>query len=69
MGDIVLKGVESKTKLFSTNANLGILLLLAPLAKAPVKCESGSGVPAIKDSLKGVLDELSEDDAVAVSGP
>ncbi|HQA36642.1 MAG TPA: triphosphoribosyl-dephospho-CoA synthase [Acetomicrobium sp.] len=66
VGDIVLKGVESRSKLSSTNVNLGILLLLAPLAKASVKCESGSGAPAIKDSLKGVLDELSEDDAVAV---
>ena len=66
VGDIVLKGVESRSKLSSTNVNLGILLLLAPLAKASVKCESGSGTPAIKDSLKDVLDELSEDDAVAV---
>ncbi len=52
----VLEGVRATRRVASTNANLGILLLLAPLTKAAAE-------PDLRSGLDRVLDELDVEDA------
>jgi triphosphoribosyl-dephospho-CoA synthase len=59
VGQTVLEGVRLTRRVAGSNTNLGILLLLAPLAKAA----AGEGVRA---GLPRVLDDLDVADAVAV---
>jgi triphosphoribosyl-dephospho-CoA synthase len=59
VGEIVLAGVRATRKVANTNTNLGILLLLAPLAKAP----TGIGLPA---GVLQVLEALTVADADSV---
>jgi 6-pyruvoyl tetrahydropterin synthase/QueD family protein len=59
VGDLVLEGVRQSRQVAATNTNLGILLLLAPLAKAA----AGGGVHV---GLRPVLDALDVADAVRV---
>ncbi len=56
VGRTVLDGVRATRRVVSTNANLGILLLLAPLTKAAAEADFHSG-------LDRVLDELDVEDA------
>ena len=56
VGRTVLEGVRATRRVVSTNANLGILLLLAPLTKAAAEADLRSG-------LDRVLDELDVEDA------
>lgn len=56
VGRTVLDGVRAARRVTSTNANLGILLLLAPLTKAAAEADFRSG-------LDRVLDELDVEDA------
>jgi triphosphoribosyl-dephospho-CoA synthase len=56
VGRIVLDAVERTRREVATNANLGILLLLAPLASVP------AGV-SIADGIGGVLAGLTREDA------
>src|ERR1700694_2865833 len=58
VGHIVLKGVEATRRVVKTNTNLGILLLLAPLAKA--------GDHDLESVVRGVLADLTVADAFAV---
>jgi len=66
VGELVLCCIKDKSKLTSTNVNLGILLLLAPLCKAARSCEADGSFDAIRSSLEGVLDNLTEGDADCV---
>jgi triphosphoribosyl-dephospho-CoA synthase len=59
VGATVLDGVRETRRVARTNTNLGILLLLAPLAKAA----AGAGV---RVGLPGVLDALDVTDAALV---
>jgi triphosphoribosyl-dephospho-CoA synthase len=59
VGQTVLEGVERSRLVAPTNTNLGILLLLAPLARAP-------GEPGLRASVEEVLSELTVADAVDV---
>ena len=59
VGETVLDAVRATRRVVRSNTNLGILLLLAPLAKAA----AGDGVRA---GLRGVLDALDVADAAAV---
>jgi triphosphoribosyl-dephospho-CoA synthase len=59
VGEIVLAGVRATRMVVSTNTNLGILLLLAPLAKA----SKGIGLPA---GVLQVLEKLTVADADSV---
>jgi triphosphoribosyl-dephospho-CoA synthase len=61
VGEIVLKAVEDTRRAVSTNTNLGIVLLLAPLARAAA---GGSG--GLRDRLSRVLADLTVEDARAV---
>ena len=56
MGRTVLDGVQATRRVVSTNANLGILLLLAPLTKTAAE-------PDFRSGLRRVLDELDVEDA------
>lgn len=56
IGSTVLRAVQETRRLTRTNANLGAVLLLAPLAAVP------SGI-AIGDGISRVLDALTPDDA------
>jgi triphosphoribosyl-dephospho-CoA synthase len=58
VGAMVLEGVRATRRYVSTNTNLGILLLLAPLARAAAR----RGLE-LRDGLREVLEELSVDDA------
>jgi triphosphoribosyl-dephospho-CoA synthase len=58
VGQIVLEGIKATRQVTSTNTNLGILLLLAPLLKA--------GVSDLPSGIEGVLQTLTVDDARAV---
>jgi len=62
VGKFVLNGIKSRSALTSTNVNLGILLLLAPLSKAALKCEADDSFDAIRSSAADVLDGLTKQD-------
>jgi triphosphoribosyl-dephospho-CoA synthase len=59
VGETVLAGVRATRAVVSSNTNLGILLLLAPLAAAP---RTGD----LRRALAGTLERLNQRDAVAV---
>jgi triphosphoribosyl-dephospho-CoA synthase len=59
VGQTVLKGVRATRQVVSTNTNLGILLLLAPLAAVPADQE-------LRPGLKAVLEKLDVADTRAV---
>jgi triphosphoribosyl-dephospho-CoA synthase len=56
VGTAILEAVEATRRLVTTNTNLGMILLLAPLAAVP----SGEG---LRDGVARVLDRLTVDDA------
>ena len=56
VGETILAGVRGSRKAVVCNANLGIVLLLAPLAKVPRECQLESGI-------RQVLAELTREDA------
>lgn len=51
LGDAILRGVKATRSCVSTNTNLGIILLLAPLAQVNVGCELQDGVAQVLDTL------------------
>jgi len=61
VGEIALRAIEDTHRLVKVNTNLGIVLLLAPLARAAA---GGSG--ALRDRLSRVLAALTVEDARAV---
>ena len=60
VGRTVLRAVSDTRRLVTTNTNLGIVLLLAPLAKAAARADDP---PRLRRALSGVLDELTRADA------
>lgn len=61
VGETVLRAVRDTRRWVGTNTNLGILLLLAPLARA-----AALGGPSLRGALRGVLAGLTVADAEAV---
>jgi triphosphoribosyl-dephospho-CoA synthase len=61
LGATIRLAVESTARWTRSNTNLGVILLLAPLAKAAVGAV-GVGTP-LRDALRRVLDTTSVDDA------
>jgi triphosphoribosyl-dephospho-CoA synthase len=51
VGPTVLDGVQRTRQVTSTNTNLGILLLLAPLAAVPREIPLADGIPAVLERL------------------
>jgi len=65
VGKVVLDAITATRKVVSTNTNLGIVLLLAPLAKATWQA-SHRTASAIAESAKQVLENLQAEDSRAV---
>ena len=66
LGETILAAVEATRRWTTSNTNLGILLLLAPLAKAAAMCDAASSVIApdlLRASLRRVLANTTVDDA------
>lgn len=59
VGETILRAIQDTKRLVRANTNLGIVLLLAPLARAAL----GFGEGALRDRLSVVLSELTVDDA------
>ena len=66
LGQTVLKSIQATRRVTSANTNLGIVLLLAPLA-ACAKIGSGpSGLPQLKQAVRSLLDDLVPADSADV---
>jgi triphosphoribosyl-dephospho-CoA synthase len=61
LGDVIFDAIDATSRWTQSNANLGIVLLLAPLAAAAVR-----GERTLRDDLRCVLDAATVDDARAV---
>jgi triphosphoribosyl-dephospho-CoA synthase len=59
VGQTILEGIQATRQVVTTNTNLGILMLLAPLATLPANADLRSGV-------KGVLEKLDVADTRSV---
>jgi triphosphoribosyl-dephospho-CoA synthase len=63
LGATILLAIEATARWTRSNTNLGIVLLIAPLARAALcMAEAGGGV-TLREALRGVLAETSVDDA------
>jgi triphosphoribosyl-dephospho-CoA synthase len=60
VGETIATAVGDTRRLVATNTNLGMILLLAPLARAVASREAGTGLRA---AVSGVLDSLTVQDA------
>lgn len=58
VGATILRAVADTRRLVRSNTNLGIVLLLAPLARA-----AGEGEGTLQERVEGVLDSLTQADA------
>lgn len=65
VGQVVLDAITATRKVVSTNTNLGIVLLLAPLAKATWQASSRTTIEVAK-GVQQVLDNLQAEDSRAV---
>lgn len=65
VGSIVLKAIQDTRRYVSSNTNLGMVLLFAPLAKAAFRLAQGSalGKGALREELYAVLSALTVQDA------
>lgn len=63
VGEVILRAVQDTKWLVNTNTNLGMVLLLAPLAKAAIEAKSPE---RLRTSLESVLRSLNVDDAKKV---
>ena len=63
LGEMIRKAVEATGCWTKTNTNLGIVLLLAPLAKAAMAARGGSQDPPLRLALRQVLEETTVQDA------
>lgn len=60
VGQTIRQAIDARARMTNTNTNLGMVLLLAPLAKATVLAAGGG---ELRPALRRVLDELTVDDA------
>jgi triphosphoribosyl-dephospho-CoA synthase len=63
LGATILYAIEATARWTRSNTNLGIVLLLAPLARAAICMAETGGGGALRAALRGVLAETSIDDA------
>lgn len=59
VGETVRRAIDARARMTTTNTNLGMVLLLAPLAKATRLAAGGD----LRQALRRVLDEMTVDDA------
>jgi triphosphoribosyl-dephospho-CoA synthase len=62
VGQIIWQAIQDTHRLVRSNTNLGIVLLLAPLAKACFRAQSDN-IRALREELAQVLDGLTLEDA------
>jgi triphosphoribosyl-dephospho-CoA synthase len=60
VGETIARAAADTRRLVATNTNLGMILLLAPLAKAAGLLETGTG---LRSAVSGVLESLTVQDA------
>ena len=65
LGELVINCVRTTRLVTETNTNLGLILLIAPLAKAAALCNNGWYLIE-RESVREVLDNLSAEDATLV---
>jgi triphosphoribosyl-dephospho-CoA synthase len=63
LGVTILHAIEATARWTRSNTNLGIVLLLAPLARAALCAAEAGGGEALRAALRGVLAETNIDDA------
>jgi triphosphoribosyl-dephospho-CoA synthase len=68
VGETVLAGVKARRQVVPTNTNLGILLLLAPLAAVAPEEDLASGLARVLDGLD-VEDSRAVFEAIRLAGP
>jgi triphosphoribosyl-dephospho-CoA synthase len=68
VGETVLAGVRARRHVVATNTNLGILLLLAPLAAVAPEEDMQAGVVRVLDALD-VADSRAVFEAIRLAGP
>lgn len=59
VGETVLAALQARRRVVAANTNLGIVLLLAPLARAALLGRGASGVDGLRAALHDVLAKLS----------
>jgi triphosphoribosyl-dephospho-CoA synthase len=67
VGKIVLEAVKATRRVAPTNTNLGIVLLLAPLAAVPPSEDLPTGLPRVLDGLD-VMDARAAYEAIRLAG-
>jgi triphosphoribosyl-dephospho-CoA synthase len=60
VGETIVRAAADTRRLVATNTNLGMILLLAPLARAAARVDGGGG---LRVALSGVLADLTVQDA------
>jgi triphosphoribosyl-dephospho-CoA synthase len=68
LGQMVLECVEATRQVVATNTNLGIILLLAPLAAVPENSEVRTGVKRVLASCD-IADSLAISEAIRLAAP
>jgi triphosphoribosyl-dephospho-CoA synthase len=68
VGDVILDGVRATRRVVQTNTNLGIMLLLAPLATIPRETSLRKGVPAVLGALR-LDDSRAVYEAIRLAAP
>jgi len=68
VGDTVLNAVRATRRVVASNTNLGILLLLGPLATVPTETPLRAGLPAVLDGLD-VADAVAVFEAIRLAQP
>ena len=66
LGETILAAVEATRRWVTSNTNLGIVLLLAPLAKAAATCDTAANTvtaETLRSALRQVLSSTTVDDA------
>lgn len=63
VGELVLASVRASRGVTRSNANLGIILLLAPLAKGTMLTSARVTLPSLREGVVEVLGSLSADDS------
>jgi triphosphoribosyl-dephospho-CoA synthase len=63
LGATILHAIEATARWTRSNTNLGIVLLIAPLARAALCVAEAGGGGTLRASLRGVLAETNVDDA------
>ena len=65
LGELVLKAIKATRAVTSSNTNLGLVLLIVPLAKAARRNRNGDFL-VTRESVQNVLSELTPEDASQV---